>query len=730
VNPYPGSLTTAGYQCVEFSRRYLFYKYGATYNWSTNGDQVVDHYGHAFPTFFTIINNGTVGRAPVAGDVISFSPVPTFNDPAGGHTVVVQASAVNSSGNGALTIVEENSSSTGVRSIPVTSWRIAYGSFVYAKWLHATGKGKVSGAPLPPPPPPSPPNPLANGNFVSYGGHAYRIAGGAPVYVSSWAVFGGVQPTFALTARQWASLPARPANGTLVTGVQTHQVYVIAGGAPVYVRTWPGIGGGRPTVSVDQAALDSAGGAAQWSHLAARPVDGTLVKGLATGQVYRFAGGAPLYLPPTSLPARAAVTVVDQQALDNGGGPAQWSHVLYRPADGTFLTDGTSAYRVAGGTALTISSCAALGGCSAAATVDRADIARAGGTGAWSHLLATLPNGTMVRVANGPSSGRFSRAVGGALLTVPSCAAAVLNGCHGAVLVDQGAVSTYGVRHPGVSNGTYVQVVDGADSGQVSVAAGGALLDLSQCSAAVLNGCPGKVPVDAASFTAYADAHPIPVPGTTVRALDSRVSWAFASTCRAVTAAASSAVGVLSSAIAEYPSCIAISTGAVPNGLAGVAYRTVLAAKGGSSQYRFAVTSGRLPAGLSLAPATGVLGGTALQSGTFGFTVTATDVLHPAVTAARAFRVTIAPMTIRQAPDLPVARYRVGFRLALSYSGGAGAHTFRLLAGHLPAGMGVSAKGVIWGAPTQRGTFHAAIELTDSSHPALRTMKVFALTVR
>ena len=30
VAPYPGALKTPGYQCVEFSERYLFYRYGVT----------------------------------------------------------------------------------------------------------------------------------------------------------------------------------------------------------------------------------------------------------------------------------------------------------------------------------------------------------------------------------------------------------------------------------------------------------------------------------------------------------------------------------------------------------------------------------------------------------------------------------------------------------------------------------------------------------------------------
>src|SRR6266851_3814058 len=37
VYPYPGALRTPGYQCVEFSERYLFYRYGVTMGISTNG---------------------------------------------------------------------------------------------------------------------------------------------------------------------------------------------------------------------------------------------------------------------------------------------------------------------------------------------------------------------------------------------------------------------------------------------------------------------------------------------------------------------------------------------------------------------------------------------------------------------------------------------------------------------------------------------------------------------
>ncbi|MEO6821298.1 MAG: hypothetical protein ABI468_02015 [Candidatus Nanopelagicales bacterium] len=727
VNPYPGSLTTAGYQCVEFSRRYLYYKYGAVYNKSTNGDQIVDHYFAAYPTFFTVVPNGTVGKAPVPGDVLSFSPVPTFNSSTGGHTTVVQRSAVNASGNGYLTLVEENASASGVVVIPVTAWRVAYGSFTYAKWLHAKSNARV---PTQPPPPPPPPSPTANGNFVSYQSHVYRIAGGAPIYVSSWLGFGGSRAVQALTDSQWATLTSVPADGTLVTATGSGQVYRIAGGAPVYVSAWSNIGGAAPSVLVDQAALDGAGKGAQFDHLRDQPADGTLVSAGPKGQVSRFAGGAPLYLPPASVPAGSALTTVDPAALANAGAAGRWSHVSYRPAAGTFLRGGPAYYRVAGGAVLAITDCASVSatGCVGAALVDPADLTNAGRAAPWDHLLATVPNGTLVSVADGASSGRFSRAVGGALLTVPSCTPELLKGCAGAVVVNQGSLDSYAITHPAVANGTYLRVADGTNSGQVAVAAGGALLDLAQCTLTALRGCPGQVPVDAASMAAYSLEHPIPRPGTAVRALDSGVSWSFATNCRQVAAPSSAAVAVVTAAIGQYPDCIAIVLPSVPNALAGIGYVKTLTATGGTGHYIWSVTSGRLPPGFVLS-GNGVLHGVTRNGGAWSFVVTASDAAHPTVTSQRTYRVTVAPMTIRNAPTLAAGKRGQVYRQQLVFSAGTGTHVFRLVAGHLPPGLALAATGVIYGRPTKAGTSHAGIQMTDASRPALSTMKVFAITI-
>jgi hypothetical protein len=139
VYPYPGALRTPGYQCVEFSERYLYYRYGVTMGISTNGDQVAAHYATEYPARFMIVRNGTPGRAPVAGDVLSMSTAPGFHSAEGGHTAVVQASSVDANGDGNVTIVEQNAMANGVQVLTVTDWTVRYDGFPYLEWLTAAG---------------------------------------------------------------------------------------------------------------------------------------------------------------------------------------------------------------------------------------------------------------------------------------------------------------------------------------------------------------------------------------------------------------------------------------------------------------------------------------------------------------------------------------------------------------------------------------------------------------
>lgn len=85
----------------------------------------------------------------------------------------------------------------------------------------------------------------------------------------------------------------------------------------------------------------------------------------------------------------------------------------------------------------------------------------------------------------------------------------------------------------------------------------------------------------------------------------------------------------------------------LPNATFGVAYSETITADGSIAPYSFAVTSGSLPPGLTLAPG-GTLSGTPTLSGSWGFTITATDATAAPgpYAGARAYSITVAQVPL------------------------------------------------------------------------------------
>jgi hypothetical protein len=103
---------------------------------------------------------------------------------------------------------------------------------------------------------------------------------------------------------------------------------------------------------------------------------------------------------------------------------------------------------------------------------------------------------------------------------------------------------------------------------------------------------------------------------------------------------------------------LAVSTTSLPAGAVGSAYSQSLSATGAWGAYTWSVSSGSLPAGLSLNAQTGVISGTPTASGASTFTVKATGNGVPAQTAAQSLSITV--------PDPVVKVTRVGARLKAS----------------------------------------------------------------
>jgi hypothetical protein len=86
---------------------------------------------------------------------------------------------------------------------------------------------------------------------------------------------------------------------------------------------------------------------------------------------------------------------------------------------------------------------------------------------------------------------------------------------------------------------------------------------------------------------------------------------------------------------------LTITTTALGNGVAGTAYSQALTATGGTAPYTWQLTAGRLPIGLTLNAATGVISGTPTSTMGTLLTFQVTDASSPTQTATATFALTI-----------------------------------------------------------------------------------------
>jgi hypothetical protein len=153
----------------------------------------------------------------------------------------------------------------------------------------------------------------------------------------------------------------------------------------------------------------------------------------------------------------------------------------------------------------------------------------------------------------------------------------------------------------------------------------------------------------------------------------------------------------------------------LPVGAVGVNYSQSVVVVGGTAPYTWSISSGGLPAGLSLAPASGAITGSPTSAGSFTFTVQVMD--STSVTQTKAFTiVVVAGLTVTTAPVLPSDSVGVSYTATLAAAGGQAPYTWAVTAGGLPAGVVLDAKsGAVFGTPTASGTFSFTATVTDSA---------------
>ncbi|MBS9721441.1 putative Ig domain-containing protein [Tianweitania sp. BSSL-BM11] len=157
---------------------------------------------------------------------------------------------------------------------------------------------------------------------------------------------------------------------------------------------------------------------------------------------------------------------------------------------------------------------------------------------------------------------------------------------------------------------------------------------------------------------------------------------------------------------------IAMSPSSLPKAAVAVAFSQTLSASGGAAPYAFAVSSGALPTGVTLA-ADGKLSGTPTVAGSFSLMVTVTDANGFAGT--QTFTLDVSAPAIVLAPgSLPAATGSAAYAEMISASGGLGDYTFKVTSGTLPTGLSLALDGALSGVPTVAGSFNFTVTATDS----------------
>ncbi|MBE2286008.1 MAG: putative Ig domain-containing protein, partial [Prosthecobacter sp.] len=183
-----------------------------------------------------------------------------------------------------------------------------------------------------------------------------------------------------------------------------------------------------------------------------------------------------------------------------------------------------------------------------------------------------------------------------------------------------------------------------------------------------------------------------------------------------ITVRAVDANGCTKSQAVNLKICPLISLSGISSSISvGTAYSQSVSASGGTATYTYAVTSGTLPAGLSLNASNGLISGTPTSSTPRTFTITATD----ASTCAGSRSYTLEPLcpTVSVSPGvLAIGTVGTPYVQSLAAAGGKAPYTFAVASGTLPSGLTLNAStGVISGTPAAAGSAALSFTVTDGN---------------
>ena len=179
---------------------------------------------------------------------------------------------------------------------------------------------------------------------------------------------------------------------------------------------------------------------------------------------------------------------------------------------------------------------------------------------------------------------------------------------------------------------------------------------------------------------------------------------------------------------------LAIATTSLPVGTQNSPYFGVISATGATGTFTWTLTSGVLPAGLTLSSSTTssiTISGTPTATGTSKFTM---QVTAGSSTVSQSLSITInppPPLSVGTR-SLPNGFVGTAYSSALSATSGTPPYTWSVV-GSLPSGLSwlnLNPDGTITGTPTQQGSFTFTVQVVDSSSPAQTATGAIGITIQ
>lgn len=173
-----------------------------------------------------------------------------------------------------------------------------------------------------------------------------------------------------------------------------------------------------------------------------------------------------------------------------------------------------------------------------------------------------------------------------------------------------------------------------------------------------------------------------------------------------------------------------ITSTATDDGVIGAPYNDGVTASGGQGAKTFSITSGALPAGLSMNASGAITGTPAGPTGSSDFTVQVSDSANTPATDTQAFSIGIVDPLAIQTVALADTAVNDAYSASLVATGGAAPLSFGLSEGELPAGLSLGADGALTGTVLPSATTESfTVEVTDSSTPQLAVTRAYTVRV-